>query len=69
MAENNGWQEHKQLVLYRLDEQGGKLDHIQEQLDGIKADINQFKGSARVWGAISGLVVAAALELLGKLFN
>lgn len=67
--ETNGWAEHKNLVIYRLDTQDEKLDHIQDQLEKINADINQFKGSARVWGAISGLVMAAVMELLGKFFK
>lgn len=69
MAENNGWQEHKQLVLYRLDDQGTKLDHIQAQLDGIKKDINQFKGASRAWGAVAGFGAGLVLQFLGKLFN
>ena len=73
MAENNGWTEYKNVVLYRLNEHGSQLTQIQAQLDSIKKDINEFKGAAKtvgaMWGTISGLAVGLITHFLGKLFN
>lgn len=65
----NGWPEYKQVVLYRLDEHGGKLDHILDRLDHIDRDFNQFRGAARVWGAIAGFVAGLVMQFMGKFFN
>jgi len=65
----NGWDEMKKLVEYRLDKLDGKMDQAAEERAEVRKELGQLKVEVArkggLWGAISAAVVAT-VAFLGK---
>lgn len=62
---NETWNDYQKLVMFRLDQQEKKLEQLEIKTNQILTDIASFKTSARITGALAGLVAS----LIGFLFN
>ena len=64
MAPENGWNEYQKLILYRLDEQGEKLDSIEARLQKVQIAVTVLKLKMAAIGTISGSIAGAIMVAL-----
>lgn len=64
MAEDNGWSEHKRLIMSELSDLKDELRSIRESQTSIREDIAGLKAVAGLIGGLTG----AAATILGRLF-
>jgi len=54
----NGWDEHKISILYRLDKMDAKLDKIDEELIGIQRELSFSRGRTYTISAFIAALVS-----------
>ena len=62
----NGWDQRKSEVMYRLERIDTQLSTMHCQLDDISKQITILKAKAGVIAAIVGVAVSIAVTVLGK---
>ena len=65
--DDNGWNEHKKLIMFELAQLQKAVGDISTKLDGIKTDIVILKVKAGVFGLLAGAIPVAIALLMKKL--
>lgn len=71
---NGGWEEHRKLVLFQLEEQTRELMRLHQDMDGvherlttIRVELGRLGVKAGVWGAVAGSVAVIGAVLVNIL--
>ncbi len=64
--DDGGWDEYRRLVVDTLERLERKTEDLKKSVDVANINIAMLKVKAGVWGALSGLMTAAAAVLIAK---
>ena len=67
--QQNGWDEYKKLILYKLDEQSKKLDVVGSTLADLGKDVSALKVKAAIAGGVAGIVGTGLMTSVLKFFT
>ena len=62
----NGWNEHKRLVIHRLDELSKSSGEANTKLDRLTKKVTILETKAIIFGGIAALIVSAAVQIFIK---
>lgn len=64
--EPNGWNEHKRLVVHRLDELSKLSNEVNLKLDRLTKKVTILETKAIIFGCIAALIVSAVVQVFVK---
>ncbi len=69
MPPRNDWNEYKQLILRKMDDDQVKWDRMFELVGGLRTDVNGLKTQSKIAGGVAGTVGAGVVAFFVSLFH